>query len=82
MLLAYLDGRFVWNIHMPGTITYVGCTFTPHPHSQYFNVKCTKSFLYARGLPNWMSWNPMGCDFLMIYDSYINVFSHESAILF
>jgi len=69
MLLAHVHGRSVWNIHMLGIITYVGCTFTPYPHSKYFkylNVRCTKSLLHAGRLPHCMCWNPNGLWF--VYD--------------
>jgi hypothetical protein len=76
MLLVHVDGRFVWNIHMLGIITYAGCTFTPYPNSEYFkylNVRCTKSLLYAGKLPSCIYVGiPMCCDLFMIYDSYIN----------
>ncbi len=76
MLLAHIDGRFVWNIHMLGIITYVGCAFTPHLNSEYFkylNVRCTKPLLYVGRLPHCICVGiPMGCDFFMIYDSFIN----------
>jgi hypothetical protein len=69
MFLAHIDGRSVWNIHMLGIITYVGCTFTPHPNSEYFkylNVRCTKSFLYVGRLPHCICVGiPMGYDLLM-----------------
>ncbi len=48
----------------------------PHPNLEYFkylNVRCTKSFLYARRLPHCICVGiPMGCDLFTIYDSYIN----------
>jgi hypothetical protein len=48
ILLAHTNGSSLWNIHIFGTYTYVGYTFTPHTYVEcfmYFNVKCTKSML-------------------------------------
>jgi hypothetical protein len=86
MLLAHIDVRFVWNIHMPGIITYVGCTFTPHPNSKYFkylNVRCTNFFYmledYHIAYVLESQWVVI-CLWYMIL--ILIMFSHESVVLF